>query len=537
MTTAIYARCSSEESAVKGLYIKDQVERCKKKAKELGLEVSEVFKDEGFSAGVESRERRPAFDEMISKAKSGAFDHILCLDTSRFSRDPIEAETFERLLERQGTTIIYIPLPDAGPYTEIVRAFFRVMDRFHSITSRVKSLQGLEQNIKQGFRAGGRAPFGYRLKRHHMGIKPDGSPYYRTTLEPDESPAGDDLSKAEAIAHYFQRRAEGYGRRTILKELREREISISDNGSGNVSTLIGWEDNIDTYLGHTVWNKARKGGYAKDKSEWLIKENTHPPLITESTGEAVKSRRRKGLQGKREFRYAFNGGILICAECGSKFVASQGNYACYGRRFKGKSFCDNEGIKAEILEHNVAEIVQEIYSSEDKIAGIVKALQKKQENEQSHLPKLRKELSRAKEEYNRWNVAYQKGKIDLEYFAETGVPLRNEIKALEDKIEKERAVASTPAETADLVRSHLKNLTNHHSLLSKFVSQIRIHKKANGRRDVEVSFLVPRQKALKLQLQTGWRPQKVEEQFTVTSLFEYKGRMCYNQFIKDGIAL
>ncbi|MFQ6105434.1 MAG: recombinase family protein, partial [Candidatus Glassbacteria bacterium] len=60
MFAAIYVRCSSEDSAVKGLSIADQVERCKARAAELGLEVGPVFRDEGISAGVESRERRPA---------------------------------------------------------------------------------------------------------------------------------------------------------------------------------------------------------------------------------------------------------------------------------------------------------------------------------------------------------------------------------------------------------------------------------------------------------------------------------------------
>jgi len=67
MTAAIYARCSSEESAVKGLSIADQIERCQAQAKEMGLPVSEVFKDEGYSAGVESQ-RRLAFEDMICKA-------------------------------------------------------------------------------------------------------------------------------------------------------------------------------------------------------------------------------------------------------------------------------------------------------------------------------------------------------------------------------------------------------------------------------------------------------------------------------------
>jgi DNA invertase Pin-like site-specific DNA recombinase len=101
MTTAIYAHCSSKESAVKDLSIQDKVERSDKKAKELNLEVLEVFRDEGFSAGVESRVCRPAFDKRDSKAKSGTFGHILCLSTSRFSRDPNEAEAFKRILELQ----------------------------------------------------------------------------------------------------------------------------------------------------------------------------------------------------------------------------------------------------------------------------------------------------------------------------------------------------------------------------------------------------------------------------------------------------
>jgi DNA invertase Pin-like site-specific DNA recombinase len=68
--------------------------------------VLEVFRDEGFTAGVESKVCRPAFDMRRSKAKSGTFDHILCLSTSRFSRNPIEAETYEWLLERQGVKLV-----------------------------------------------------------------------------------------------------------------------------------------------------------------------------------------------------------------------------------------------------------------------------------------------------------------------------------------------------------------------------------------------------------------------------------------------
>jgi site-specific DNA recombinase len=127
MTTAIYARCSKEESKVKGLSIPDQLERCRARAAELGLQVVHEFTDEGLKAGRESKDYRPGFEEMIARAKSGEFSHIISLDTARFGRDHIEAEIYERLLEKHGIKVLYVLMPfqEGNPYTEILRMFFR----------------------------------------------------------------------------------------------------------------------------------------------------------------------------------------------------------------------------------------------------------------------------------------------------------------------------------------------------------------------------------------------------------------------------
>ena len=59
--------------------------------------------------------------------------------------------------------------------------------------------------------------------------------------------------------------------------------------------MIGIEWNALTYAGHKVWNvcnetiegKYKEGVKRKPRKEWMITENTHPPLITEENTEVI----------------------------------------------------------------------------------------------------------------------------------------------------------------------------------------------------------------------------------------------------------
>ena len=61
----IYARCSAEESAVKGLSIADQLAQCRERAGSIGVPIEQEYLDEAISGS--SVENRPAFQAMVQE--------------------------------------------------------------------------------------------------------------------------------------------------------------------------------------------------------------------------------------------------------------------------------------------------------------------------------------------------------------------------------------------------------------------------------------------------------------------------------------
>lgn len=89
------------------------------------------------------------------------------------------------------------------------------MDEVHSLMSREKGLAGMAENVRAGFRAGGRAPYGYRLVSIDTGSIRDGEPVTKTRLDIDPE-------KAPKVAAYLIGRAAGKNAR-LLAQIEEWE--------------------------------------------------------------------------------------------------------------------------------------------------------------------------------------------------------------------------------------------------------------------------------------------------------------------------
>lgn len=119
-----------------------------------------------------------------------AWSSVLLLDTSRVARKPIIAVLFERDAERNGVRVIYKSIPGDDPITgQLIKSVFRAPDEYHSLISKAKGLAGMAENVRQGFRAGGRAPRGYRLVPVRTRGLRDGSEVLKSKLEPDNDAA------------------------------------------------------------------------------------------------------------------------------------------------------------------------------------------------------------------------------------------------------------------------------------------------------------------------------------------------------------
>lgn len=271
MKAALYLRSSKDRSDVS---IAAQRHELEKLAASRSLTVVKSYEDAVESGATEDR---PGFIELVRAIKdaSRGWSALLVYDTSRIARRRYIAQAIKHEAKKRGVQILYARLPaDLDPVAELVlESVFEAMDEAHSLMSREKGLAGMAQNVRQGWRAGGRAPIGYRLEAHATGAVREGRPVTKTKLVPSEL--------APKVRLYLRSRCAG----------TPRTIALQEAGLNCPATsLIGVEWNALAYAGHTVWNRhAEQGSGTKrrPRDQWQICRDTHEALISDAEAEAI----------------------------------------------------------------------------------------------------------------------------------------------------------------------------------------------------------------------------------------------------------
>lgn len=352
-SAALYCRSSKDRHEIS---IDAQIRELRELAKQKQLSVTAEFTDP-----VERADdwERPGFRQLLAAIANPArgWSTLLVLDTSRIARDDdLLRATFAQECRRRSVKILYAKIPSVNPMFDVaVQGVFQIMDKMHSMMSREKGLAGMAENVRQGFRAGGRAPLGYQLERVKTGAMRDGAPVTKSRLviSPD----------AEAVTQYLRGRAAGRSPAGLVAECGLEKL--------NNSTLVGMEWNALTYAGHTVWNmtNTRKShGYEggtkrRPRSEWVIQRDTHQALITEGEAERILQR----LEGKRQTRmrgaeYLLSG--LLETPSGARWHGNAGYYRT------GKKNISAKNLEAAIMGKIVADM-----TSEDLVKALLSAAQ------------------------------------------------------------------------------------------------------------------------------------------------------------------
>lgn len=310
---ALYLRSSKDRSDVS---IDAQRRALHELAQDRGLAVVEEFAD-AVESGKD--EDRPAFQRLIREIRGHRFDAVLALDTSRIARRRHLALIFEHECTKARVRVVYRNVPDTDPITEmLLKSILQAMDEWHSLTSKAKGLAGMAENVRQGWRAGGRAPRGYRLEYHGTGAIRDGVEVLKSKLALDDE-------EAPRMQAYLRARARGEARGVTLARLGMQ---------APVATLIGIEWQALTYAGHTVWNvhnELTPDGYAggtkrRPRSEWLVTHDTHPALITTEEAERILGELERGQERRRratDHTYLLAG--LLVTPDGRQWAGADGN--------------------------------------------------------------------------------------------------------------------------------------------------------------------------------------------------------------------
>ncbi len=368
--TAIYIRLSDEDNNVDGIVkaesnsvaaqrilIRDYMQR---NGLSNPADASE-YVDDGFSG---TNFQRPAFQRMMDDARHGKIACIIVKDFSRFGRDHLETGNYlERIFPLLG--IRFISVNDQfdsedcmGMTGGMSVALKNIINSMYSrdLSKKVRSAMGTR--AARGEYMAAFVPYGY-LK----------NPENVHQLIPDEE-------AAEVVRLIFTMAAEGKKKPEIARFLngqgtptcmehfqaiglkrkshREKEKKLW------TITTIGDMLKNEVYLGKTIWNKTRQAAVGSkrqiknDRSEWIIIEGTHEPLVSQELFDMANAKafthEKKNVPTGRKAKP-----LLICPYCGRRLtLTSWGNaYRCGQAAISGIAECKAIHVDKGLLENTI----------------------------------------------------------------------------------------------------------------------------------------------------------------------------------------
>ncbi|HBI62716.1 MAG TPA: hypothetical protein DDY31_16175 [Lachnospiraceae bacterium] len=454
--TAVYIRLSDEDENVDGIIkaesnsvaaqrvlIKDYIQR-----NGLVGETAE-YVDDGYSG---ANFLRPAFGRMMDDAKSGKISCIIVKDFSRFGRDHLETGNYlERIFPLLGIRFISVndqfdSVDCEGMTGGMSVALKNIINAMYSkdLSNKVKSAMGTRAS--RGEYMGALVPYGY-LK----------NPEDVHQLIPDEE-------AAEVVRLIFTMAAEGKKKPEIARYLNEQgtptcmehfqKMGLKRKSHRekkkklwSITTVSDMLKN-EVYLGKTIWNKTRQASVGSkrqiknDRSEWIIMEGTHEPLVSQALFDTANAKafthEKRNVPARRKAQP-----ILFCAYCGRRLdLSSWGNkYRCSQAAVTGIAECktihvDKEGLENAILSctRTMAGMVSAEAARRKKEWSQTGAIEEKVKKIEAEKKRLSSRKLRLYEDYRSGSITREEYRKEYENTASRILEIEKRIPELKDEI-------------------------------------------------------------------------------------------------------
>lgn len=390
---------------------------------------------------------RPAFDQMIDNVRSGKTNCIVVKDLSRFGRNYKEAGNYiDRIFPVLGVRFIAIndhldTLVTQRNDADFIVPLKNIINDIYSRDISRKIGSTFETKKKKGEYTGAWAPYGYQKS-------PDDSHY----LIPDPT-------TAPIVQKMFQWRMEGLGYNGIAKKLnmegilspkkyrylKETNQCPDDKNMVWTSSTVKFILSQQVYMGHMVQGKTHRDlsrgitNHTVSPEEWIVVRNTHEPLISQKTFEAVqevgiltkKQYNETVSQNDMESRENIFRGLVYCADCG-KALIWQRNHGPRLKKICYRYACKTHMVAPEVCQHTqiredvLREIVFQALKVQVTLAADLKkiahqlhkmpAIRQNQNMLQQQIAALETQLNRTRSFSDQLYRSYQCGDIDkLEY--------------------------------------------------------------------------------------------------------------------------
>src|SRR3954452_24682836 len=157
---ALYERVSSDEQ-VEGYSLDAQDRAGRLYCETHGLEIVQVYRDEGRSARTDDLAKRPAFQQMLADAEAGLIDVIVVHKLDRFARNRrVAFEAFERLGKAHvGFVSLSEQIDYSSPSGQLMLTMLVGLSQFYSDNLSLETRKGKAERKAQGL-YNGLLPFG-----------------------------------------------------------------------------------------------------------------------------------------------------------------------------------------------------------------------------------------------------------------------------------------------------------------------------------------------------------------------------------------
>ena len=364
MTAVIYARYSSDNQREES--IEGQIRECTAYAEKNGITIVKHYIDRAISAKTDNR---PEFQQMIKDSEKRLFDIVLVWKLDRFARNRYDSAHYEYQLERNHVKLVSATEPiSEGPAGIMVKSMLTGMAEYYSAELSEKVVRGMTENVLKGKYNGGTIPIGYTV---------DEEKFFQI-----------DLLKAPFVVEAFQRYNDGATMKELMNWLNDSGVTTNRNQKFTYNSI------------QTLLTNRRYIGENRFKD--IVMPDSIPVIIEKELFDSVQDKiaknRRAPARHKAEDDYLLTT-KLFCGMCGAMMFGECGTsrnknvhhyYKCANA--KRTKTCKKKTVRKEWLEDLVVNETMKMIHDDDCIQSIVDAVMILQEQENTVLPLLEKQM-------------------------------------------------------------------------------------------------------------------------------------------------
>ena len=364
MTAVIYARYSSDNQREES--IEGQIRECTAYAEKNGITVIKHYIDRAFSAKTDNR---PEFQQMIKDSGKKLFDVVLVWKFDRFARNRFDSANYKMILKKNGVHLISVMEPIAeGSQGILVETLLEGIAEYYSAELSEKVIRGQTENALKGKCTGGTGTIGYKI---------DDAKFYH--LDPLTAPL---------VLETFQRYDNGDKMVEIVSFLNDKGVRNMLGGKMTHSSV------------NTMLKNRRYIGELSFRD--IVVPDAIPVIVPKDLFDRVQKRLDKNKRapacGKADEEYLLTT-KLLCGKCGALMFGESGTSAT-GRTYyyykcanvKRRKGCNKKTVQKDWLEDLVVRETMKLIQDDAMIDKIVQLVMDVQNQENTTIPLLEKQL-------------------------------------------------------------------------------------------------------------------------------------------------